>query len=210
MMPKTQKLAKEIGAKMTDENGIDNGVNVFHAHLPIHMRFLFDLFICLVYIIAFHYIHLTLFFTSLFSLSLSHHITLFFRCFSFHFVVFPLLIFLSSHLYSLSCDIDPHLAFSIYCFDCDLFLSIEAHSVLHQHKKDHRWFRASPCDWTPEIFLPGVHHVIAGVAGGITESLMVRVDEILSQLAHTSPLFFPFSYLFPLFSITFLSLHIYI
>ena len=83
----------------------------------------------------------------------------------------------------------------IYCFDCDLCMCAEVHHIIHGNRSTHRfdffslflslslfsytflpltrWFRYSSCNWDPEIFLPGVHHIVAGVAGGVTESLMV-------------------------------------
>jgi len=73
----------------------------------------------------------------------------------------------------LKCEVDETQPAVIYCFDCDLCVCAEVHHILHENDSTHRWFRYSCCNWNPEIFLPGVHHIVAGVAGGVTESLML-------------------------------------
>jgi hypothetical protein len=108
MQPKTKKLAKELGEKMSQEKGIETGGSIFHAHLPLDF---------------------------------------------------------------LRCEVDDTKSAVIYCFDCDLCICAEVHQALHDQGSSHRWFRYSSCNWDPEIFLPGVHHIVAGVAGGVTESL---------------------------------------
>jgi len=77
------------------------------------------------------------------------------------------------------CDVEPNRPAVIFCYDCDMVLSAEVHGVVHSQSMDHRWFRYGCIDLNPQRFVPGPHHVISGITGGILESFMLVPQLVL-------------------------------
>uniref|UniRef100_A0A7S4NXG8 Glycosyltransferase family 28 N-terminal domain-containing protein n=1 Tax=Paramoeba aestuarina TaxID=180227 RepID=A0A7S4NXG8_9EUKA len=77
------------------------------------------------------------------------------------------------------CDVDPKLPATIFCSDCRMRLSDEAHAVIHDpngNRKEHRWFRYGSCNWKPrppraakglETAYTGAWHIGLASVGGL-------------------------------------------